>query len=147
MNTLDWLAKSADVVNETGKVLENLPRTDEDRAEADAETGKAEREYDLQTAKMISDQNLAQADVDKTEAATGNWFMAGWRPAIGWIGALALAYQFLLYPLLTWLPLKKGPPPPLDYTMLYSLITGMLGIAGLRSFDKLKGTDTKSIGD
>ncbi len=40
----------------------------------------------------------------------------------------------------------KNTSPPLDYSMLYTIITAMLGIAGMRSFDKLKKTDTKRIG-
>lgn len=87
-----------------------------------------------------------KAKVIKIEAANPSIFVAGWRPAIGWIGVLALAYQFLLYPILQWLPIDKHPLLP-DSNTLFTLITGMLGIAGLRSFDKLKGTDSKSLGN
>lgn len=74
--------------------------------------------------------------------------MAGWRPAIGWIGAAALGYQFLLYPLLVWVwsllqargvvPGDLQPPPMLDTSALWVVLSGMLGIAGLRSVEKVK---------
>ena len=82
--------------------------------------------------------------VNKEEARNGNLFVAGWRPAIGWIGALALAYQFIIYPALLWLQ-PPSPPPQMQPEMLYTIITGMLGIAGMRSFDKIKNTDTKNV--
>jgi hypothetical protein len=59
---------------------------------------------------------------------------------------LALAYQFLLYPLLQWLNITPQPTMP-DANVLFTLITGMLGIAGMRFFDKYKGTDSKGVGN
>ena len=98
-----------------------------------------------------------QMEIDKTEAQHPSVFVAGWRPAIGWIGALALLYQFIGYPLLIWgwkffqawhwVPLDMTPPPVLPADQLWVILTGMLGIAGLRSFDKLKGTQTDQVGN
>lgn len=86
---------------------------------------------------------LAQLKVNETEARTGSLFIAGWRPSIGWVCSIALFYQFILYPLLLWanLAFKWGilSPPVLDTDGLFPLITGMLGMGGLRSFDKIKG--------
>lgn len=80
-------------------------------------------------------------------------FVAGWRPFIGWVGGFGMAYQFLLYPLLTWvwpiliargtLPAGTTIPPVLDGDVLFAMVSGLLGIAGMRSFDKMKGTDSK----
>lgn len=145
MSFLSNLFGAGDVVKAVGDTIDNIFTSDEERLEKQLEIMKAQREYDYLESKLISEQNIAQTEVNKVEAASSSLFMAGWRPAIGWIGALALLYQFILYPLLLWLPVKE-PPKPLDYTMLFTLITGMLGIAGLRSFDKLKGTDTTKIG-
>ncbi|UOF80177.1 holin [Caudoviricetes sp.] len=143
MSFLTTLFNGGDVVKAIGDTADKLFTSDEERLEKKNELIKANREFDYQENKLIAEQNQAQAKVNEVEAASNNWFVAGWRPCIGWVGATALAYQFILYPLLCWLPLDKAPPAPLDYTMLYTLITGMLGIAGLRSFDKLKQTDTK----
>ena len=90
-----------------------------------------------------------QLEVNQAEATSGSLFVAGWRPAIGWIGAAALSYQFLLYPLLVWVwsllqargvvPGDLRPPPMLDTDALWVVLSGMLGIAGLRSVEKVKG--------
>jgi hypothetical protein len=140
---LSELFNGGNVVKAVGDTMDKLSTSEEERREKETELLKAQREYDYLEAKLIADQNIAQAEINKAEAATGNLFIAGWRPAIGWVGAIALFYQFILYPMLLWLPFK--PPEPLDYTLLYPLITGMLGIAGLRSFDKTRQTDTKTI--
>ena len=144
MSFLSTLFSGGDTVKAVGDSLDNLFTSDEERMEKKNELLKSSREYDYLENQLITDQNKAQADVNKTEATNASLFVAGWRPAIGWVGAIALFYQFIVYPLLCWLPLDKAPPAPLDYTMLYTLITGMLGIAGLRSYDKAHGTDTKS---
>jgi hypothetical protein len=80
-------------------------------------------------------------------------FVSGWRPAIGWIGVAAMAYQFLLYPLfqwawkylqaMGWVPVGMDPPPVLDADQLWVILSGILGIAGMRSFEKTKGVASK----
>ncbi len=92
-----------------------------------------------------------QLSVNEIEAQNPNMFVSGWRPMIGWVGGIALAYQFIVYPLIlwgwaAWGPEGVSPPPPVDAAALYPLLLGMLGIGGMRSFDKLKGTDTKRPG-
>ncbi len=143
---LGQLLGGGDVIKSLGDGLDKLVTSDEERLEKRNELLKAEREFDSLQLKLLADQNTAQTEVNKIEAANNNIFVAGWRPAIGWVGVLALFYQYLVYPLLTWLPIAKAPPP-LDTGTLLTLITGMLGIAGMRSFDKLKGTDTKAVGN
>lgn len=85
-----------------------------------------------------------QIEVNKVEAASANWFTSSWRPFIGWVCGAALAYTYIVYPLLLWGCAVWAPhltPPKLVIDgMLYELLFGMLGLAGLRSFDKLKGT-------
>jgi hypothetical protein len=84
----------------------------------------------------------AQTDVNTAEASNPNLFVAGWRPMIGWVCALALAYQYLVCPLGMWiatsLHLAVTTPPKLDDS-LWQLMFGMLGMGGLRTFEKLKG--------
>lgn len=75
----------------------------------------------------------AQSDVDKVEAASSNLFVAGWRPAIGWVCAFAYGFQFLLRPLLQWGAAFVGHPialPGLDDS-LTQLTYGMLGMGAL----------------
>lgn len=78
-----------------------------------------------------------QLDINKAEAGSPSVFVAGWRPAIGWVCAAALAFQYLVRPLV----MTKYPElqiPGLDDN-LWQLLTGMLGIAALRSVEKVKG--------
>lgn len=89
--------------------------------------------------------DLAQLDVNKAEAANKSIFVSGWRPATGWVCNIGLMYQFLLYPVLTWLAHAKGfaPPVPLDTGTLLTLLGGMLGLSGMRTTEKLNGVAAK----
>jgi hypothetical protein len=83
----------------------------------------------------------AQTDINKVEASSSSLFVSGWRPAIGWVCALALAYQYLLKPLLMgFLPMFNITLalPGLDDN-LWQLMMGMLGMGGLRTFEKIQG--------
>ena len=84
-----------------------------------------------------------QLEVNKAEASNPNIFVSGWRPFIGWVGGISLAYNFILYPILSWILVITGvitplPKPELDTIM--ALVTALLGISASRSFDKWKGT-------
>jgi len=99
---------------------------------------------------------LGQLEVNKIEAGHKSLFVAGWRPWIGWVGGMALAYQFVLYPLLMWawvilqakaiIPVDIDMPPVLDTGALFSIVTAMLGIGAMRSHDKKNGVDTSKVG-
>lgn len=90
---------------------------------------------------------LAQIGVNKAEAESSDFFRGGWRPAAGWVSVFGMGYMALVRPLLPWLVGVMGgevpPLPEIDMDMLYVLLTGMLGLGGLRSFDKYKGTASK----
>jgi hypothetical protein len=144
MSFLSALFSGGDSIKAIGDTVDNLFTSDEERIEKKNEMLRSNREFDLAENKLIAEQNIAQTEVNKVEAGSSSLFVAGWRPAIGWVGAISLFYQYILYPLMLWLPIE--PPPQIDSSQLYPIIMGMLGIAGLRSFDKVKGTDTKSIG-
>jgi hypothetical protein len=84
-----------------------------------------------------------QAEINKVEAANPNIFVSGWRPFIGWVGAIGLAYSFLIYPVLSWFLIVFGVTnslPKPDNDTLMALVYAMLGIGAMRSFDKWKGT-------
>jgi hypothetical protein len=126
------------IVAAVGGVIDDLHTSDKERLDAEIELRKID-------AGLLQ----GQMEVNKVEAASSSLFVAGWRPAIGWIGAVALGYQFLLYPLLVWawallqarglVPSNLQPPPMLDTEALWVVLSGMLGIAGLRSVEKVKG--------
>lgn len=95
------------------------------------------------------EQMMGQIEVNKVEAAHPSIFVAGWRPFIGWTGGVSIAYTFLVAPfanqIAKWLG-YAGEMVILDTASLMVLITGMLGIGGMRSYDKKHDTDTKRIG-
>jgi|TARA_A100000171_G_C2127389_1_gene144413 hypothetical protein len=82
---------------------------------------------------------LQQIEVNKAEAK-GNWFQSSWRPLIGWICGLSLAINYMVSPIMAGFGVVI---PQADMTVMMPLLFGMLGISGLRSFDKYKKTDTK----
>ncbi|MDB5800687.1 MAG: hypothetical protein JWL63_1626 [Rhodocyclales bacterium] len=135
-----------DLVTGIGKVADDLFTSDEERLK-----------IAMQEKVVEADLVKGQMDIDKTEAEHPSVFVAGWRPFIGWVGGIALAYQFILYPLMVWgwsmfqargwVPTTQPPPPVLKADELWVLVSGMLGIAGLRSFDKFKGTQTDQVGN
>jgi hypothetical protein len=88
-------------------------------------------------------QIAGQLEVNKAEAANPNVFVAGWRPFVGWVCGAALVYTYIVYPLLLWWAASWAPeikPPQLvNDGMLFELMLGMLGIGGLRTFEKVKG--------
>ena len=126
------------IVAAVGGVVDDLHTSDKERLDAEIELRRIDAEL-----------LTAQSEVNRAEAGHSSVFVAGWRPAIGWVGASALAYQFLLYPVLVWswhllqatgwVPAELKPPPMLDTEALWVILSGMLGIAGMRSVEKVKG--------
>ena len=86
---------------------------------------------------------LAQIEVNKTEAASGSLFKGGWRPAVGWVCAIAFAYHFIIQPLLIFILAMFGAEipnlPSFDMGTLLTVLGGMLGIGSLRTYEKQKG--------
>ena len=89
---------------------------------------------------------LAQLEINKAEAASGSLFKGGWRPFIGWTSGVAFAYHFVLQPLLVFVLTASGVDlpalPEFDMSTLLTVLGGMLGIGGLRSYEKTKGLTT-----
>lgn len=96
-----------------------------------------------QEAQREHDEMLGQMQTNTAEATNPNMFVAGWRPFIGWVGGVGLAYSFVVEPVASWAAsviFKYGGAfPTLDTSTLMTLITGMLGFGGLRTYEKLKG--------
>ena len=136
------LLNISSIIDSVGKVAGDLITTDKEKMQLEIENRKLDQAIDL-----------AQIQVNKEEAKSSSLFVSGWRPAVGWIGAAALAYQFLLYPILGWawkwlqamnyVPAEMSPPPLLDAEQLWVMLSGILGIAGMRTFEKQKGVASK----
>lgn len=96
-----------------------------------------------------------QIDTNKVEAASASIFVAGWRPFIGWVCGAALAWQFVIAPLLTYClgvyAAETGhtlpPLPVLDSAQLYPVLMGMLGLGTMRTVEKIQGVSRSSLSD
>lgn len=90
--------------------------------------------------KEIDPQQLIelQAEINKMEAQHRTIFVAGWRPFIGWVCGVALAYNFVLRDMLVWYMGAETAPPALQMEHLMTVLVGMLGLGGMRTFEKLK---------
>jgi len=126
----------------------DLVKTSLDKIFPDANTelqGKLAKAASL----ISNDYNLqlAQITANTEEAKHSSLLVAGARPAAMWVGVIALAYGSFGTSLLSWIAVCFGLPPlpPLSNDMATTVLTALLGIGGMRSFDKVRGTDTKKI--
>jgi hypothetical protein len=93
--------------------------------------------------KQAHEAAMAQVEVNKAEASHRSIFVAGWRPFVGWICAVALGYHFVLHPIILFAMGVAGVAPielpSFDMDSLMTVLLGMLGLGGLRSYEKSKG--------
>ena len=93
-----------------------------------------------------------QLDINKEEAKHASIFVAGWRPFCGWVCGVALGWNFIAQPLLLWLAfmlpdigLDLSDAPKLEIEGLMTVLLGMLGMGGLRTYEKRVGVDRKNM--
>jgi len=137
------------ILEGVGELASDLVTTDKERIELKLEGCK----LDLEQARIDQATDLAQVDVNKIEGASSNFFVLGWRPAVGWVGVLGLGHQFLGHSLMKWacevgqgvdlIPQGLSASPELDVEQLMTLLAGLLGFGGMRSYEKHKGVARK----
>tara|TARA_R110000787_G_scaffold44473_1_gene109156 strand:+ start:696 stop:1064 length:369 start_codon:yes stop_codon:yes gene_type:complete len=111
-----------------------LPEDKEKRA-------AAEREIEAQLTTHLAQIDLAQLDINKTEAAHRSVFVSGWRPAIGWMCGGAMGLNFIVFPIASFVLAQTGQLvelPNLDMAQMMPVLMGLLGLGGLRTVEKLK---------
>jgi len=92
-------------------------------------------------AQLIQEINKAQIEVNKVEAGSSSLFVSGWRPFIGWTCGVALCYHFILQPFLMFVLLSAGKSmelPVFQMETLTTILMGLLGLGGLRTYEKVK---------
>jgi hypothetical protein len=108
------------------------------KAEAELELLKLAQSGDLQVI-------LAQLAINAKEAESPSVFVAGWRPFVGWTCGFGLLYATIIHNLLEWVSvIKSWPiPPAVDTDTLLYVLGALLGIAGLRTVEKVKNINSK----
>jgi hypothetical protein len=128
---------------ETGlKILDKVIPDPKAKAEAQLKLLELQQAGEFKQMEVEMQLALGQLEVNKAEAQSPDFFRGGWRPAIGWVCALAFFYQFVGRPLLVWLSPVFGLPagaPELDTGDLMTIALGMLGLGGMRTFERVKG--------
>jgi hypothetical protein len=118
-----------------GDVLDRFFPNKEERA-------KAEREIEAKLTAHLASIDLAQLEVNKQEASHRSILVAGWRPFVVERSKRALFYTYLVQPMATFVLAQTGhliQLPPVDLSAMMPVLLGMLGLGGLRSFEKYKG--------
>jgi len=103
---------------------------------------KAKAEMEMKLVEAANAANMAQIQTNQTEAQHRSVFVAGWRPAIGWLCAIGLGWQFIGCEMVKWFIAANHLdviPPQINTEGLLELTFAMLGMAGLRTFEKMKG--------
>lgn len=120
-------------------------------------SGEEKADMKMKFAKIVADANLAQMEVNKQEAKNGQLFVSGWRPSVGWTCAAALAWTFVLSPVLqsivyyigqfSDIDIDMSGLPVFDLATLMPVLLGMLGLGGLRTYEKVNSVARSSMGE
>lgn len=131
------------VIEAVGKVADSLITTDEERGKLAIEN----RKLDLEEKKLDQAINLAQIDVNKEEAKSPSVFVSGWRPFIGWGCGAAFIYIGIVEPIARFVAKVAfgyaGEFPEIDTTITMQVLLGLLGLSGLRTYEKTQHVASK----
>jgi len=124
-----------------GKVIDKIFPDPAQAANAKLKMMEMEQQGDFKEIDASLKRDIDQIALNKIEAGSENVFKSGWRPFIGWTCGLGFAYAVIVYPILTWMAVVWNitPPPNLDSDLLFPVMLGLLGLGGMRSFEKFKG--------
>ncbi len=144
-----------DVVEKVGDAIHKNVTTDKERIALDNESAKAAQDFQLAFAKVDADLALGQDKINEIEAGSTNWFIAGARPAAMWVCVLVLFMVYVpkaavltafwaygVYLAQTGQATNLPPLPPfpeLGAGEIMGLMSAMLGLGGMRTFEKVKG--------
>ena len=128
-----------------GKILDKVLPDPAAKAAAQLELLKLQQNGELAQLAATTDLAKLQIQTNQEEAKTGNWFIAGWRPFIGWICGLGLLYVSLVEPIGRFVATVffhyTGPFPVIDTSLTMQVMMGMLGLAAARTVEKIKNAE------
>jgi hypothetical protein len=129
---LELIKAVSSPISAVGNILDNL-FTSEDEKLSRAEV----------MARIQQQPKLAQTEINKIEAQHRSLFVSGWRPFIGWVCGINLAYLVCIRDWLVWITtafhLDMTVPPPVGMDITVELVVALLGLGGLRTFEKIQG--------
>lgn len=123
------------VIESVGKVAEHFVTTDKEKMALELESRRIDQQNDM-----------AQIQVNTQEAQSTSLFVSGWRPFVGWVCGFALFYVAMLYPFMQFVANMVGYTgkfPDIDTTITMQVLFGMLGLGGMRTYEKAKGVAAK----
>lgn len=124
------------------KIIDRIWPDPAERDKAKLELFKAQQEGAFKEMDQVFQIAKGQLDVNTEEAKSTSVFVSGWRPFIGWTCGAAFAYKFVLAPVLVFGLAIAGyvyTLPQIDLTDMLPILLGMLGLGGLRTYEKIKG--------
>jgi hypothetical protein len=127
------------------KIIERVWPDPAQRAQATLELTKLQQSGELQKLALETDLLKGQLQINQEEAKSTNWFVAGWRPAVGWTCAAGLLYATIIDPMARFIAMTvfhyTGAFPDIATGILIATLTGMLGIGTMRTVEKVKGAE------
>jgi Holin of 3TMs, for gene-transfer release len=137
---LPWTSLINKVGDLIGKVLPDKAAADAAKAQLQLLAAQGALQEELASLMAVT---TAQTDINKVEAASLNWWVAGWRPYIGWICGTGLAMSAIVGPLFTWITMLAGHPTPFpipNNPLLQGTLAGLLGLGHVsRTIEKIQG--------
>lgn len=121
-----FMGSAAQPIDAIGNAIDKVFTSDQEKLEAKAVLQK-----------LAMEPQILQAEINKIEASHRSLFVAGWRPALGWVCAAGLLFPFLINPVIQWFTGEQGPDLPLD--AINELIFALLGLGALRTAEKFGG--------
>ena len=113
-----------------------------DRIPDGNERARAKESLERELVEAANSAMLAQTEINAVEAQHKSIFVAGWRPFIGWVCGVGIAWSMVVQPVAQWAMFAWGDGtelPTIDTSYLMELVTAMLGMSGLRTFEKMRG--------
>jgi len=126
-----------DLIREVGETVREFIPDPDKRMEIEVQLAELADKADARENELLQ----GQIEINKVEAGSANLFVSGWRPFIGWVGGVALAYTWILSPLLKAL-FKLTELPALQASEIYPIILALLGIGTMRTVEKMRGVAT-----
>lgn len=125
-----------DIINAAKDIISEVVVDKDKKIEANIKLKELEDKF----SQRAHEELMGQIEINKTEATHSSVFVAGWRPFIGWVSGVGVGWQFVVSPLVEWISRLAGwtgTMPELDTGQLMTLVTALLGVGAMRSYEKV----------